>query len=52
MDFGGVTFAPQVSVSGDGSGDVVAQLRDAFDEFRDMLDEYMEDRVSDYAPVF
>ncbi|MBQ9000266.1 MAG: phage tail tape measure protein [Eggerthellaceae bacterium] len=52
IDFGGVTFAPQVSVSGDDAGDVMTQLRAARDEFFDFFDEYAMERGASYAAVF
>ena len=51
VDFGGITFAPQVSVSGDDAGDLLSQLRAARDEFFDFLDDYAWERGNAYASV-
>jgi len=52
IDFGGVTFAPQITVTGQNKDDVLDQLKSAEDDFFDMLDEWARERESDYAPVF
>lgn len=53
INFGGVTFAPQITVTGSGNGqDIMAQLKSAEDDFFDMLDDWAADREEDYAPVF
>ena len=52
INFGGVTFAPQITVTGTGNQDVLEQLKTAEDDFFDMLDDWAADRESDYAPVF
>ena len=52
VNLGGVTFAPVITVSGDTSADVVEQIRQAGDEFFDMLDDWAMEREADYAPVF
>ncbi|MBQ9000816.1 MAG: hypothetical protein IJ087_03075 [Eggerthellaceae bacterium] len=52
VDFGGVTFAPKITVSGTGKQDVLTQLRRAEEEFFDMLDEWADEREGDYAPIF
>ena len=52
VNFGGVTFAPQITVSGTGNQDVLEQLKAAEEDFFDMLDEWAVERESDYAPVF
>ena len=52
VSLGGVTFAPNITVSGDSGSDIVTQIRQASQEFFDMLDEWAADREDDYAPVF
>ena len=52
INFGGVTFAPQITVSGTGEQDVLEQLKTAEDDFFDLLDEWAAEREDDYAPVF
>lgn len=52
IEFGGVTFAPKITVSGTNKQDVLTQLRHAEEEFFDMLDEWARDKEDDYAPVF
>ena len=52
IDFGGVTFAPQVTVAGQDKEDVLEQLKSAEEEFFDMLDEWASEREFDYAPTF
>ena len=52
VSLGGVTFAPNITVSGDAGSDIVTQIRQASHEFFDMLDEWAADREDDYAPVF
>lgn len=51
VNLGGVTFAPQITVTGASRQDVLEQLRAAEDDFRDMIEEIMADLERDYAPV-
>lgn len=52
VNLGGVTFAPNITVSGDAGADIVTQIRQASQEFFDVLDEWAAEREADYAPVF
>lgn len=52
VNLGGVTFAPNITVSGDAGADIVTQIKQASQEFFDVLDEWAAEREADYAPVF
>lgn len=52
FDIGGVTFSPNITVTGEGKQDVLSQLREAQDEFADYLEELIADLEENYAPVF
>lgn len=51
IDFGGVTFAPNITVSGNADRDsIVEAIRDEYPEFLDMLEEFIMQRsVTAYA---
>ena len=51
IDFGGVTFAPNITITGNANKEsVVEAIRDEYPEFLDMLEEYFMQRgVTAYA---
>jgi len=52
VDLGGVTFAPNITVTGESKQDVLSQIREAQEEFADYLEELISDLEDNYAPVF
>lgn len=52
FDIGGVTFSPNITVSGESKQDILSQLREAQEEFADYLEELITDLEANYAPVF
>ena len=52
VNLGGVTFAPNITVSGDAGADIVTQIKQASPGVSGGLDEWAAEREADYAPVF